>query len=649
MAITQRIGKVMITHKGVYNSQLAYNLLDVVTYNGSSYVSKIENNTSSPLDDNAWGLLSYSPVKGKDYWTPSELKDFVQKNIDETINNKFLFNIIPETNSDPIKDNQLVRKKYVDNNIANINGFLFDGSNPTKIKDFLTIMRAMLLTEGEYGVEWDLFAVNNSSSCTKLYDNVNLSITPATNVTAEVNNYPKIFESIDCNYININGEDIVIALKGMTNYGETSEDIQDVTIDGITYTPDVGTIHFSRYEKYGINSSGKMEYSMSWIPRDGYTLIDLGKDKNGNFKPYFIIAKCVAGYDNNGRIRSAFGLNPACQLSGTTTGTEDISHPMSYTSCISAFHARGPHYSAALMSEYGFIMRDFWLKFATRNTQSIMAGNTSNNYQYLVSMPESNVNRVILTNAQANNIDLLSCVSVGNFNSSTNLDRSYKYVHNICMSARVISKEVVDSEHTALILDHDNFTTTSTTYVSTMHEKSGYSKFVKGRYGSPINNTNGKHGMVFNGIEIAVGGYEVAGNVILDIADGTGKRNVYVTNNATKLSSVVATIKDTYIKSPLSIQPASLNGWKYITRFDYDLDNGLMIPTECGQSGSGSTTGFADGCYIDSSSSGQRECLWLGCLDDNGNAGLSCLTTHYAISYGYWYILARLSTNGVRG
>lgn len=543
----------------------------------------------------------------------------------------------------------IVDLSEINNNIANINGFLFDGTNPTKIKDFLTMMRAMLVTEGEYAVEWDLFATNNSSSCTKLYDNVGLSITPGTDSVAEVNNYPKIFDSIDCNYININGEDIITALKGMSNYGETPSEIQDVTIDGVTYTPDVGTIHFSRYEKYGINSSGKFEYSMSWIPKEGYNLIDLGKDKNGNFKPYFIIAKCAAGYDSNGKIRSAFGLDPACKLNGTTTGTEDVSHPMSYTACIDAFHARGDYYSAALMSEYGFIMRDFWLKFATRNTQSIMAGNTSNNYQYAVATAETGVHRVVLTNAQAANIDLLSCVSVGDRGTQTGTDRVNKYLHNICKSARVIAKEIVDSDHTALVLDHANFNTTSTTYVSTMHERSGYSRFVRGRYGSPVNNTNGKHGMVFNGIEIAVGGYEVAGNAILDIVNSSGKREVYVTNNATKLSSTVSTIKSTYAKSSLSIQPTTLNAWNYITRYDYDLTNGLMVPTEAGQSGSGTSTGFADGLYVDNATSGQRECLWLGFLYAYGDAGLSCLHAIFGLSYGAWGILARLSTNGVRG
>ena len=184
MAIREKIGKVSYVHKGIYNSSTTYNRLDVVNYNGSSYVSRTDNNTSSPADTSAWTLLAYSPVKGTDYWTTQELADFVQKTDPDTIPNKFTFTTLPEANIDPTTNNQFTRKKYVDDNVANINGFLLNGTNPTKIKDFLTMMRAMLVTEGEYGVEWDLFATNNSSSCTKLYNNGGLSITPGTDSVA---------------------------------------------------------------------------------------------------------------------------------------------------------------------------------------------------------------------------------------------------------------------------------------------------------------------------------------------------------------------------------------------------------------------------------------------------------------------------------
>ena len=100
----------------------------------------------------------------------------------------------------------------------------------------------------------------------------------------------------------------------------------------------------------------------------------------------------------------------------------------------------------------------------------------------------------------------------------------------------------------------------------------------------------------------------------MDIVDSTGKREIYFTNDVTKLTSTVATAKTTYTKSDLSIQPASKNGWKYITEYGFDTTNGLAVPTKAGQSGSGTSVGYADGLYVDNGSSGQREFLWLGGL-----------------------------------
>lgn len=211
------------------------------------------------------------------------------------------------------------------------------------------------------------------------------------------------------------------------------------------------------------------------------------------------------------------------------------------------FHAqKGNYYSAGLMSDYMHILTTFYLQFATKNTQTILGGNTENNFQYAVSVAESNVNRVVLTTAQANNIDINTYVSVGDRGTNTNNDRNYGYMHNLAYDVKVIGKEVIDSSHTALILDHAPITTTTTTWVSTMHERSGYSDDILGRTGSIGSNTNRKHGMVFNGIELNVGGYEVAGNAIMDIVNSSGDREVYYTNDASKLTATVNTIKSTY-------------------------------------------------------------------------------------------------------
>lgn len=547
-------------------------------------------------------------------------------------------------------DTQYPSAKAVYDELEDIKAVL-DENDIKETENWLKGWFAITTNNDHHGCEWYPFSTSNTTSVERLYNSVGLSITPATDTIAQIDNLPEQFKSFSCNFfVDNEGVKHITAIKGMSNnYGETEDTIKNVVYKGITYKQDLGRVRRTRFYNFGLNSNSKFEYDFYWTPKDGYVPTPMAINKDGSISPFYVIASCVAGLDSDGQLRSLKGLRPAHYLNGTTTGTEDISTNICYSDCISLFHNRGQYYSAGLMCEYMNIALDFYLKFGTRDTQSIMKGNTSNNYQYAVSYAESNVSRVVLTTAQANNIDLLSCVSVGDRGSSTSTDRAYKYFHNIANDVRVIGKEIIDESHTALILDHAPFTTTSTTCVSTMHEVSGFSDYVLGDYGSPISNTNGKHGFVFDGIEIGVGGYEVAGNAIMNIVNSTGKREIYITNDVSQLSSTYSTIQSTYNKSNLAIQPTTLSAWNYITKMEVDLTNGLFVPTECGQSGSGSSVGFADGCYIDSGTSGQREFLWLGHSIGNANGGLSCLLASNGITNALWTVLARLSINGVGG
>ena len=185
-------------------------------------------------------------------------------------------------------------------------------------------------------------------------------------------------------------------------------------------------------------------------------------------------------------------------------------------------------------------------------------------------------------------------------------------MHNIAYNVKVTNKEVIDDTHTALILDCEPFTTTETTYVSTMHEVSGFSDYVLGRTGSITSNTNGRHGFVFDGIELGVGGYEVGGNAFMDIVDETGTREIYITNDASKLTTNVVTAKAVYNKCKYQPYPTILDGWKYITELKFDTENGIYVPTSCAESGSSPSTGYADGYIPGTSRSEQKEFLLLG-------------------------------------
>lgn len=503
-------------------------------------------------------------------------------------------------------------------------------SDSVSIENSIKTIFAMTPDDKVYTVRFPLWATSQTCTGEKLDDNVGKYLTPATDTVREETNYGPAWESYDCNaYVDKNGVRHITALKGMSNYQDTGK-------------VDVFCLFRTYYQKIW-EEDGYLYISRTFLPKDGYTVVPQAINKDGTINPWFVIGKYAVG-TVNGVLYSSKGLIPAHYVANSS-----YSNNISYNDCVTKMHKKGTYYSAGLMSDYMHILTTFYLKFATKNTQSIMAGNTSNNFQYQVSQAENNVKRVILTTSQANNFDIGVYVSIGDSTTNTNHDRVNGYMHNIAYNVKVTNKEVIDDTHTALILDCEPFTTTETTYVSTMHEVSGFSDYVLGRTGSITSNTNGRHGFVFDGIELGVGGYEVGGNAFMDIVDETGTREIYITNDASKLTTNVVTAKAVYNKCKYQPYPTILDGWKYITELKFDTENGIYVPTSCAESGSSPSTGYADGYIPGTSTSGQKEFLLLGYLYTGTSAGLSCLNGSSPVTNGNWTILARLSINGVRG
>ena len=300
------------------------------------------------------------------------------------------------------------------------------------------------------------------------------------------------------------------------------------------------------------------------------------------------------------------------------------------------------------MWDYKYVATRFWLKFATLNSQSVLGGCSSYNSQYVVAKAESNVKRVILTKAQANNFVVGSCVSVG---SGGVIDRGNKTVHDIVRNAQITEIVAIDDTYSAIYLDVDKpFTTTTTCAVTTMHWLSGYSDQILGRDGSLGKTaTDQRYPIVISGIELMVGGYEIPSNVMMDIKGSDLVRDVYITNDATKLSKNTTTIMSTWKKSQYQIKGTKTDSWNFITAVGIDTKYGGIFPTASGQSGSGTGTGFADGVYFANATYGQREFLLLGHLWYGSAAGLCCLRAGNAWSGAWWDFLGRLSLSGVGG
>lgn len=467
----------------------------------------------------------------------------------------------------------------------------------------------------------------------KMNANENMVAEPSVGRTEGRDDYAQygLFHHFTCNFsVDENGFNHVDALEGQigfTKYGKVQ--VGEVTMSawfGIEDTTEAVLYH----------------YSDSQTELTPYPMKE-SINPDGTISPFMIHAKYAAG-DIDGVPYSSKGLAPANGCQAT-----QARNPVSYTGMITYMHKLGGHYCGTTSWDLFYRQLMMIIKYATTHSQSIMAGCTSYSNQNQNLVEETGVMRVVLTKAQAAGYVIGSYVSIGDVGSNTNKDRYYSYMHNKAYSVKVTKIEDVDASNAAVYVDaQEAFDTTLTTWITTMPWHSGATDEVAGSDGSPNSNTNGKDPYKIQGIETCIGAYEVLGNVVMDIvtgADGNPARDVYVCEDASTLSSNIATVRANYKKAIAQVAYTAAS-WKYITEETTDPNLGIMIPTKVG---GGSTTGFADGLYTDTGTSGQREWLALGNLYHGANAGLWFLVAGSGWSYAAWYIVSGVSPNGTRG
>lgn len=467
----------------------------------------------------------------------------------------------------------------------------------------------------------------------KMNANENMVAEPSVGRTEGRDDYAQygLFHHFTCNFsVDENGFNHVDALEGQigfTKYGKVQ--VGEVTMSawfGIEDTTEAVLYH----------------YSDSQTELTPYPMKE-SINPDGTISPFMIHAKYAAG-DIDGVPYSSKGLAPANGCQAT-----QARNPVSYTGMITYMHKLGGHYCGTTSWDLFYRQLMMIIKYATTHSQSIMAGCTSYSNQNQNLVEETGVMRVVLTKAQAAGYVIGSYVSIGDVGSNTNRDRYFSYIHNKAYSVKVTKIEDVDASNAAVYVDApEAFDTTLTTWITTMPWHSGATDEVAGSDGSPNSNTNGKDPYKIQGIETCIGAYEVLGNVVMDIvtgADGNPARDVYVCEDASTLSSNIATVRANYKKAIAQVAYTAAS-WKYITEETTDPNLGIMIPTKVG---GGSTTGFADGLYTDTGTSGQREWLALGYLNSGAFAGLWLLIANFGWSAPSWHIVSGVSPNGTRG
>lgn len=506
-------------------------------------------------------------------------------------------------------------------------------ANEINIENALSNYFALRRTGKVFTTKIYKYETSTSPTGVKMNANENMVAEPSVGRKEGRDDYAQygLFHHFTCNFsVDENGFNHVDVLEGQTGFSKYGKvQVGEVTMSawfGIEDAEDAILYHYS-----------DIQTELTPYP------MKESVNPDGTISPFMIHAKYAAG-DIDGVPYSSKGLAPANGSQAT-----QARNPVSYTGMITYMHKLGKHYCGTTSWDLFYRQLMMIIKYATTHSQSVMTGCTSYNNQDRNLVEETGVMRVVLTKVQATYYPIGSYVSIGDIGANTSKDRYYEYIHNKAYSVKVVKTEDVDESNTAVYVDAPKpFDTTLTTWISSMPWHSGATDEVAGSDGSPNSNTSGKDPYKIQGIETCIGAYEVLGNVVMDIvvgADGNPTRDVYVCEDASTLTIDITTIRATYKKAIAQVVYTNAS-WQYITEETTDPNLGIMIPTKVG---GGTSTGFADGVYTDSNTSGQREWRSLGGLHSGGAAGLWILDANYGLTGAHWVIVSGVSPNGTRG
>lgn len=488
-------------------------------------------------------------------------------------------------------------------------------------------------TGKRYGVHFDAYSVSPASTGTRLYDAVGKVATPSTDSVRGINDFEgeSVFYGLEVNgHVDTDGEFVVEYIKGIDNEFSREDEDKDVYI-----------LFLTQWIEMEVTANGE-NIILSDENHPGSFPEAAAIRPDGTVRPFVPIAKYMAWDDDSGIPHS---------MSGKTAN-----HNQSHNGMITRFRKKGTQYCGTTAQDKAHLDNLFLVAFATRHTQSIMTGCTSYYYQYKASVQEADVERIIITKAQAANLVVGSSVSIGNATTlsgdSPNIDRSNSGMHAKANRVVITAIEDYDESNSAVYVDNGGtkFSTASTmingsvespTYISTMPWKTGACDNVLGSCGSPVSNTNSKYPYILFGVEMFLGFWEIISNVILKITSHV--MVPYICYDCTKLATSVTEDYKAVGYSVVNTQAT----YKYISKLGYDPDNPCV--RHAVEVNATSSTGYGDGHYtenLDEASDATREWLSGGHLYCGAVAGRFSAALHGALSSAYWTCAARLSASG---
>ena len=485
----------------------------------------------------------------------------------------------------------------------------------------------------KYGVHFDNYDVTPSSNGTRLFDAVGMTAAPSTNAVRAVND----FDGKGCfAYLEVNG---LVDENGdfQVQY------IKDIDNEFSRTKYDTWCLYLTQYVYRKFDSNGEdtvisdTRHSAEWLPEGGAIRPD------GTIRPFVAIAKYMSGDNADGVASSISGVSPK---------------NYSFQSSLTKFRAKGTQYCAETSQDSERMTRLMEIAFATRHSQSVMAGCNWWWTQATATVQENNAERIIISKSAAKEFVVGGTVSIGNANSLTsegkaNNDRGLSGLHAKANKVKITKIEDYDSNNAAVYVDNggQKFSTAPTsvsgvtceTIISTMPWNTGGCDEVLGSCGSPVSNTSGKEPYILFGVEMSSGFWEPKGNTVMKIENHVMRP--YICYDCTKMTTAGATTDD-WIALGYAI-PDNKGSWKYISKLGYSADDPeVRYPVEVAAT---SSTGYADGLYtenLETTGDSQREVLGSGYLLDGTFVGRRLAYLGDGLSYSSWAFAARLSACG---
>lgn len=485
----------------------------------------------------------------------------------------------------------------------------------------------------KYGVHFDNYDVTPSSNGTRLFDAVGMTAAPSTNAVRAVND----FDGKGCfAYLEVNGS--------VDENGDFQvQYIKDIDNEFSRTKYDTWCLYLTQYVYRKFDSNGEdtvisdTRHSAEWLPEGGAIRPD------GTIRPFVAIAKYMSGDNADGVASSISGVSPK---------------NYSFQSSLTKFRAKGTQYCAETSQDSERMTRLMEIAFATRHSQSVMAGCNWWWTQATATVQENNAERIIISKSAAKEFVVGGTVSIGNANSLTsegkaNNDRGLSGLHAKANKVKITKIEDYDSNNAAVYVDNggQKFSTAPTsvsgvtceTIISTMPWNTGGCDEVLGSCGSPVSNTSGKEPYILFGVEMSSGFWEPKGNTVMKIENHVMRP--YICYDCTKMTTAGATTDD-WIALGYAI-PDNKGSWKYISKLGYSADDPeVRYPVEVAAT---SSTGYADGLYtenLETTGDSQREVLGSGHLPGGALGGRRNADLDNGLSTSYWYYAARLSACG---